>query len=255
MPIVPQEMVTRIGRAHLAGQRVLVDSGLDAAESVDVALAVEAHRWFWMPDTVRTLLVAESHILTTQAELGCRVKCQWLKVDGRAAPNSFVRSPYCIGYGEPDLAPGIPKEDNLGNWQYWDLFGELAETGDVPDRKASLAERLEWKARTLVGLRDRGIWMMDASLHGRPAKDAAEIQLVPKFYRTWWEGYGQAVWEEEHQPKIVVIGRGLYRALTDAQIPATEWLYLPAGLREAEQKAHQDSALKKIRRLSSIPHY
>jgi len=97
--------------------------------------------------------------------------------------------------------------------------------------------------------------MMDASLHGRPPKEAAEVQLVPKFYRTWWEGYGEAVWEAEHRPEIVVIGRGLHRAIADAGVPVADWLYLPAGLREAEQKAHQASAMQHIRTHNPLPNY
>lgn len=255
MPIVPQEMVTRIGRAHLAGQSVLVEAGMDAFESIDVALAVEAHRWFWMPERITTLLIAESHLFTSQDELGCKVKCSWLRIDGTSAPNSFVRSPYCVGYGEPDLVPGIPKEGNTGNWQYWDLFGELANIPEMAERRTSLVDRLSWKAKVLSTLRAQGVWMMDASLHGRSGRNAPETQLIPSFYRTWWEGYGRKVWEDEGQPRVVVVGKGLFRAVQEAGVPVNEWLYLPAGLREADQQAHQTETIRQIRRFMTAPNF
>lgn len=255
MPIVPQEMITRIGRAHLAGQRVLVESGMDVSESIDVALAVESYRWFWKPVQVKTMLIAESHFHTTQEELGRKVKSQWLKLDGQASPNCFARTPYCLGSGEPDLVAGLPKEDNAVNWQYWDLFGKIANTGECPDRKASLTDRLEWKAKTLKALRASGIWMVDASLHGRQPKETAEVQLASRFYRSWWDGYGEPLWLEEGKPRLVVIGRGLYRALQEAGVQVEEWLYLPAGMREADQKEHQMNTITSIQKLSSVPNF
>lgn len=246
MPILPQEMVTRIGRAHLEGQRLLVAAGVDAREPLEVALAVEAHRWFWKPDRVRTLLLADTRRMTTAHELAQTIKSQWMKVDGCCAPNSFVRSVYCLGYGEPQIAPHLAPEANRGLGCPWDLFGELAETGRTPDRKEGLMPRLEWKVKTLMGLRSRGIWMMDVSLHGRASGDEELDSLGPDFYRAWWNGYGEWVHSYEGRPEVVAVGKGLHQDLLDAGIPVQEWLYLPSVLRRPEQQEHQTQAVRRI---------
>src|SRR5437879_6369233 len=87
-------------------------------ESFRVARAVEQVRQFWRPRRVRVLLLAESHVFTTEDELAVRVQADQLPP---ACPREFVRFVYCLGYGEQGIL-STPIPGNRGTWQFWKLF-------------------------------------------------------------------------------------------------------------------------------------
>ncbi len=80
---------------------------LPLAEPPEAALAAEECRLAWLPGRVRVLLLAESHIATSAADLAWRVALppglDW------PGPRRFVRHIYCAGYGEPELVQGPPE--------------------------------------------------------------------------------------------------------------------------------------------------
>ena len=194
MAVLPQEMVTRIGRAYASGQKWLVRQGEKDPESVEVALAVESHRWFWKPKNVRTIILTNIRELTTQTELAHRVKVNWVNHNDRSPANSFVRDLYCMGFGEPELVPTLPEEVSQADMSLWHVLAELSEFEDLPP-KANLLQRLEWKVRLLRRLDTLGIWIVEASLHGGRGER-------PLLY-SWWEHYGTYVHEAENNPRTV----------------------------------------------------
>src|SRR5918994_6736969 len=115
----------------LTGAVATLAARLPLAEPPDAALAAEHCRQAWRPERLRVLLLAESHIATSAAELACRVALppgiDW------PGPRGFVRHIYCAGYGEPDLIerppPPLPSEALLprgGTPQFW-RFMAVAE--------------------------------------------------------------------------------------------------------------------------------
>lgn len=244
MAVLPQEMVTRIGRAYALGQKWLIEQGEQDPESVEVALAVEAHRWFWKPPVVRTLLLTNQRKLTTQDELGNRVKSGWINHHGSKPADSFVRDFYCLGYGEPDLVPTLDPSQNEPDLSLWHPLCVLADFEDLPPR-ASLAQRLEWKVRLLRRLEDLGVWVVESTLHG----GRGERQLL----RAWWEKYGSFLHEDAGSPRMVAFGKTLYDELQAAGITPDDFVYHPRGIHQPSQQQHQEQALRHIQRLSAAP--
>src|SRR5918997_3712328 len=123
------DIALRKAVAELAGR-------LPLAEPPDAAVAAEACRQAWRPKRLRVLLLAESHIATSAAELACRVALpphlDW------PGPRRFVRHLYCAGYGEPELLEGPlgpEARPRGGTPQFWRLMA-AAEGLGCPARPA-----------------------------------------------------------------------------------------------------------------------
>jgi hypothetical protein len=130
-------------------------------------------------------------------------------------PSRYVRLVYCLGYGESEICSRAP-QDNSGTWQYWDIFGQVARGEDQP-RKGShpLVVRLRRKLSVLSALRDRGIWLQDASPLGiyLGQRKRVDHALQAELMRA---GYERFVWPSvanDKPKKVWVIGTGVASAL------------------------------------------
>lgn len=226
-------------------------SRLPLAEPPGAALAAEACRRAWLPGKVRVLLLAESHIATSAADLAHRVVLppglDW------PGPRRFVRHIYCAGYGEPELLegpPGAGPRPRGGTPQFWRLMA-AAEGADCPAwpgiarRGTGAGARLAAKAALLRRLRARGVWLTDASLvalavpavrrHGGAALDALAL-------RESWRLYHAALLPALAPAHVAVVGFGVARTLErelNRAFPG-RWSALrqPNGARAASQ-AHE----------------
>lgn len=241
MAVLPQEIVTLVSRAYARGTSLLDDLKIKRPESVEIALAAASHRWYWRPDKLKTILFADARDITSSEELACQCKVSWLKIDGESPPNSFVRLPYCLAYGEPDLVPGIAKQDNKCPLHLWDLFGDLTERGDCP-YEAKLVDRLAWKVKTLTDLKARGIWVVDPTHF--PG------QNHPELIRIWWEGAGRGATESD-QPLLVAYGKSYFDLLKQGGIPVDDWLYHPQHRKTDQAVDHDRKLFKVIHKLST----
>jgi hypothetical protein len=128
-----------------------------------------------------------------------------------STPIEFVRLVYCLGYGEDWLLNRAPTRRNGGTPQYWNIFGRLAGTGRQPTRAASTDQgRLAWKVATLRELKSRGVWLLDASLHGiyAPGADRVPPGLTAELHALWWRHYGAWLIEQCAGAHTCVIGKG-----------------------------------------------
>lgn len=244
MAVLPQEMVTRIGRAYAEGQKWLVAQGEQDPESIEVALAVEAHRWFWQPKAVRTVILANQRECTLQSELSHRVKTAWLTKEGQCPANAFVRDLYCLGNGEPEIVPTLDPALNHADQTLWYALAELAAFDDLAP-KATLVQRLEWKVRLLRRLDALGVWVMETSLHG----GRGERPLL----RAWWEKYASYAIEDLNRPLLVAFGKTHYDELQASGIPVNDFVYHPRGIKNPSERQHQEQAIRHIHRLSPAP--
>ena len=202
---------------------------LPLAEPPAAALAAEAWREAFRPPRVRLLLLAESHMATSAAELACPLRLppglDWPIAAG------FVRHIYCPAYGEPALAPDLPA-GNAGTPQYWRLFAAL-EGAAAPTRAAwpDSAARLAAKAALLHRLRARGFWLTDASLvavAGPGGAREAARRHAAAIRESWhrWHGARLPALAPAH---VVVIGRAVAAVLhgaLDAAFPGS-WQAVP----------------------------
>jgi hypothetical protein len=207
---------------------------LPLAEPPAAALAAEAWREAFRPPRLRLLLLAESHMATSAAELACPLlpppDLGWATPAGPDRPG-FVRHIYCPAYGEPALVPTLPA-GNAGTPQYWRLFAALDGTA-APTRAAwpDPAARLAAKTALLRRLRARGIWLTDASLVAVAgpggAREAARGHAAA--IRASWERYHAARLPALAPAHVVVIGRAVatvLRGALDAAFPG-RWQAVP----------------------------
>lgn len=260
---LPDHVKKRIERSHGEGVSVLEAANEKSSpnqqwsiEPIDVALAVEEHRWFWRPSTVRVLLIAESHVYTSGEDLALDLQYEQIpKLIN--APRKFVRLVYCLGYGEPTLLPvrATPQQRQGGTPQFWDIFATLAGTKNKKPTASSRDERVLWKMETLNALCNRGIWLLDASVHaiyaptGNRRQDGEVLrrsnrisyETASDLHHSWWQHYGEPTIHELGNPPIWFIGKSVHDILKskNQQLQAKGWMYQPnARPRKRLQPAH-----------------
>src|SRR2546426_889327 len=144
----------------------IVKAGYDV-DSYKVVKEVERYRQFWRPDKVIVVLLAESHVRTSQKEFNHH----WSYVSDPVYQGNFVRFVYCLANGERDLVQ-IPS--NKGTWQFWLLLSScLNNPSDKPAFSSVLRkttrdfnERMRKTFQLLEDLKRNGIWLLDASIVG-----------------------------------------------------------------------------------------
>lgn len=206
-------------------------------EPLAATVAVEAYRWAWRPQHLRTVLIAESHIYTTPGDLDLVVDGERLPAIAPREPLSFARIVYCLGYGEPELLSGSPERRNAGTRQFWDLFGRLAGTGQQP-RKGdghTLAQRLQWKVTTLRQLQQAGIWVLDASAHAiyAPGGQRLPDRVSTALHRQWWQDYGRPLLAESGAMPWI-IGKTVADTFARLGVPMAGWIYQPGAGRSSK---------------------
>jgi hypothetical protein len=221
MSELSQESLTHLRRTHAAGVKLLASSGF-GAEAEEVAIQIERHRWFWRPSRPRILLVAESHVFTSDEDSAIRIDSKMLKGIGRPKapppPDTFVQLVYCLGYGEPEILRNAPNgHRNPGTINYWDIFRKVTGCARCPmgSSRENLDERLRWKIEALRQLCRQGIWLLDAAVHaiylGYNHRVPPDIQRI--LHQQWWAGYGRHVIDSCGETKIWVIGKTVFRCL------------------------------------------
>jgi hypothetical protein len=190
-------------------------------ESVPVFERAEEHRAHWRPTKTRVVLLAESHVYTSAAELQRSLR----SLPGLPAdiPRGFVRLVYCLGYGENDwLDQPVLSPRNSGTPQYWKIFysclNPTTGNADFASVQRSLTpseERLRNKVGVLTELRDRGIWLVDASVAAlyRSQGQASPPRLREAVIQTSWDSYTGSVVEAAQPEAILCIGVGVARSL------------------------------------------
>lgn len=220
MATLPPEVAQALQNAYQAGLKAISGDSQTKhvlPESFQAVAKVEQHRWHWRPDLPKLILVAESHVYTSDGDLRVRInqnEIAPLLMNGEPLPPSeYVGLVYCLGYGETKLLGNRHAEFRTrSTWQYWDLFGRLAGTGQQPRASAgtSLQQRLEWKIGTLRRLKELSIWLLDGSVHaiylgGRLRRSPETCRAL---HRHWCEEYGNRVIERAGNPVVWVVGAG-----------------------------------------------
>lgn len=196
----------RIAAAQEAGARCLQRAG-QTPERPETAVVAEQHRWAWRPENPRIILIAASRVYTTAAEAALTVLRERLPVPAQQTPPGFARLIYCLGYGEPELLSDTLKA-NFGNRDLWNAFGRLAGLGNQPSSGMQLSLRLNWKVEVLLALQQRGVWLLDASLHGLLGVKGERVpsEVGTELHRLWWQHYGS--WLLERLPGAGIWGVG-----------------------------------------------
>lgn len=235
---------TDLERAHNTVTAILGSE----AEPIEVIQRAVEHRQYWRPQRVRVVLLAESHVFTTPEELASEVRLEpWMPSD---LPRGFVRLVYALGYGENDLLRDpIYRPRNSGTPQYWKILQYCARTPGLKvdhgavqrSRNKELRGRVTAKLGVLDALRERGVWLVDASVaalyNPTAAKPAANIREAA--LQASWDAYTEEVVASAEPQAVVCIGVGVKRALEPRlnrlSIP---WICIPQPQARLSEQCH-----------------
>jgi len=189
-------------------------------DSLEVVKAVEAYRQFWKPKQVKVILLAESHVFTTQEEYSLQLKSNWLQrlmsSESVNYPKNFVRFVYCLGYGENSLLDNWLKS-NQGTWQFWKMFSYCVGIAEFNVSKTSnpyFGSRLLSKVKILKLMKDRGIWLLDTSIVGLYRSGVKSYpELLNRIILTSWRDYVQRIVEESDPKHVIVVGKAVELAV------------------------------------------
>lgn len=127
-------------------------------------------------------------------------------------PPDFVRFVYCLGYGEDKLLDGTV-ERNSGTPQFWkifqacmggpDKFHEILKTGE-----RNWLQRVKNKAALLSLMKERGIWLLDASVVALYPKHGRQENLKMAI-ETSFKHFIEPILQETGNLKEIVIGKGV----------------------------------------------
>jgi len=234
----------------LALRNIPSDTQID---SLDVVKHVEEYRQFWKPKKINVVLLAESHVYTDEKDH--EMKCRGLILDEILLPENpkypvnFVRFVYCLGYGENELLTRTRSDrKNSGTPSYWKIFSSCVAGSEddlgfnkvLKTRTRFFIPRLHNKISVLRDLKEKGIWLLDASiigLYGSGLKKHPEI--CDRIIEDCWNSHvGRMV--KHAQPKhIIVIGKGVGKnlrfELRELGVPVTV-VRQPQGDRRSSEK-------------------
>ena len=235
---LPTDALNCLKRTQAEGCRTLQQAGY-TPESVEIAIEVEKHRWFWRPKQPKLILLAESHVLTSERDMDFRTDeakiSSFRRRDAKLPPDRFVRLVYCLAYGESELLTQQRLHiSNPGTPSYWDIFGRVAFRCPQPRREdgAKFDDRMRWKVDTLRELYKMGIWLLDASVHAiyRRNRHRLPPEIQRELHKQWWEGYGRFLMRNCESSKVWVIGKTVHNCITRAQFKdwtCEGWIYQP----------------------------
>ena len=191
----------------------------ESIESVEVLKQIQEYWNIWRPINLNVLLLAESHVYTSQQDFEANFSRAKLDYFIKNYPTRFVRLVYCFAYGEPDLLNEDVAE-NSGTTQFWKIFCSCLANDEVNlgfDRilksKTPYFGRMRNKVNILYELKRRGIWLIDASLVGIYKGKIGDPEIKEKVIRASWDNYLQNLVTEAHPKHIIVIGKGVANAL------------------------------------------
>ncbi len=191
--------------------------GNNIIEPFESVALVEAYRQYWKPDTVRIVLLAESHLLTSDNDR--RITIPPI-VDLPGYPTEYAKFVYCLAYGERDLTRNPLHPAGDGTPQYWKVFysciNHVMGINDFrPVQSATpVAERLNNKIAVLKAMKERGIWLVDSSIvalydNGRPYNRNTDKEVI----RISWDCYTGAIIGDAKPGHIICIGKAVAEVL------------------------------------------
>ncbi len=183
-----------------------------------IVKSVNDHRNFWKPEKVKVLLLAESHVYTSITKYDNIMRYDGLQ-ELNGCPTNYVKLVYCLGYGERKLV----NLTDRGTPQFWKIFVACVNQNfDSEFRKILISEtpnfhkRLRNKISILEKLKEKGIWLVDASIVALyKDKFKPPSKIMKEITKISWEQHVSKVIHEAKPDKIIVIGKCVSKGLED----------------------------------------
>jgi hypothetical protein len=195
-------------------------SEVEQFESVEL---VDKYRLFWKPDRVKIILLAESHVYTEPEETQITFEIP-KKYSLEGYPKNYVRFVYCLAYGEKQLTQNSNHPKGDGTPQFWKLFysciNRVNSNSDFsPLMKTNLMktnsydDRISRKIELLKSLKEKGVWLVDASIvalykpgNRDPKTEPHKIKNMKGILKTSWNCYTRYVVEQSKPKCVICIG-------------------------------------------------
>jgi len=186
-------------------------------ESFKVVKSVDEHRNFWKPEKVKVLLLAESHVFTRDSEHDSFMQYDRFS-ELEECPTKYVKLVYCLGYGEKNMVK-VPV--NRGTPQFWKIFVSCVNQNFISEGEKILLsktpnyhERMSNKISILGQLKEKGIWLVDASIVALYNDSKKPISgIMESVIKISWKHYISKIIQEVNPEKIIVIGKGVHKIL------------------------------------------
>ena len=195
-------------------------------DSLEVVKKVEEYRQFWKPEKTNVVLLAESHVYTDEKDYDAKCKSsildEILLPENPNYPVNFVRFVYCLGYGENELLTRRPDRKNAGTYHYWKMFSScvaeneenLGFSGVLKRGTPSLFQRLRNKVNILRKMKEKGVWLLDASIVGLYGSGIKEDpDACNQIIEICWINYLREMIKDVQPKHILVIGKGVEESL------------------------------------------
>lgn len=221
-------------------------------EPFEIVKQVHQYRMYWKPETVKTLLLAESHVFTS-AELFAQRHI----FDGLAGyPEEYVRFVYCLSYGDSDSILNPLPGKSSGTPQFWKLFNETVKRDlrvtNCPDKNKTVAanfcvvnnpdkaDKRAEKIALLQEMQKKGVWLMDCGITGVyvPGGQAPSSNDYNQILKTSFDKYCLPIIEETNPQQIIVVGQRVYNLLkADYKLSMNlDWIHQPQARVTNEQR-------------------
>lgn len=244
-------MCIDIAQIHAWAKHWAAEAGVEP-ETKEYLGHVLDWRQAWRPSQVRILLLAESHVAEMVSDRQVRVVTSGNGAE--SLPRGFCRLVYCLGYGEDHLCTPTPLR-NAGTRQFWDIFGQLAwGMGVLQPRRTECRDsekRISWKMGTLLGLRDAGVWLQDASVAAFYRPGGERPFDGARYRRMLRESWNEFVWPsvaQEPIEQIWVLGSGVRDALGGLRAPITGYVTQPQDRDASRHRAGVARMVAAVRR-------
>jgi len=187
-------------------------------DSLEVVKQVEEYRQLWKPYKTNVILLAESHVFTDRQdhEIWCNSSILHAIIPNYPLP--FVRFVYCLGYGEDELLTKRRTDGkNTGTPQFWKIFSSCVAENEndlgfhkiLKTKTSSLIRRLRNKIEVLQKMREKGIWLLDASIVGLYGSGNKNQAVIKRILEICWKNHIADTIQETNPKHVIIIGKGV----------------------------------------------
>lgn len=213
-------------------------------ESLETVKLIHEIRYFWKPEKIKTLLLAESHVCTPEIDIQIGYTNSFHEnVNLKGFPNQFANFVYCLGYGENGILSSKPTSKNGGTWQFWQLFNSTCDHKYkvLAKSEKDVILRVKEKIALLTEMKNKGIWLLDCSFlavyngGSKPSKKEMDKILSYSF-----GNYCLPIIQKEKPEKVIVIGKTVFDVVskTNGQVitPNWDWIHQPNAIIRNEHR-------------------
>lgn len=186
-------------------------------ESFESIQLVEEYRKYWKPKNVKIILLAESHVFTSDSDRDIKLKNN-TKLP--SFPREYAKFVYCLAYGERTLTNDKSHPRRDGTPQFWKIFyscvNKVEGNQDFEPilSKTPYSERILNKIAILNKMKESGVWLVDtsiAALYNSGKKPNSKIRS--QAIKASWKGYTKNVIQESNPDYVIIIGKDVARTI------------------------------------------